>query len=76
MSKFYMEQQNLVLNMSFRVNLGENFKKLLSYLKSTPCNLSYAKFHGKQKTLMSLRPKFFPYLGTFKPEFEKNYYRI
>ena len=61
-----MEQQNLVLNMSFRVNLGENFKKLLSYLTSTPCNLSYAKFYVKQKNFDEFATKIFSLFGYFQ----------
>ena len=33
------------------VVLGNNFKKLLSYLKSAPSSLSYSKIFQKQKKL-------------------------
>ena len=39
----------LGLKMPFWVNLGEKWKKLLSYLKSGPSNLSNVMFHCKQK---------------------------
>ena len=35
--------------MSLWVNLGENFKKLLSYFTSTPLNLSNPNSYVKQK---------------------------
>ena len=35
--------------MPYYLNLGENLKKLLSYLKSSPLNFSNLKFHVKQQ---------------------------
>ena len=51
------------------VNLGENLKKLLSYLKPGTFILPKCKVHVKQKKL-SLGPKF-TYLKMFGLEFKK-----
>ena len=40
---------SLVLKMPFWINLVANLKKLLTSSKSAPPNLSYVKFHLKQK---------------------------
>ena len=48
--------------MIFWIKLRQNLKRLLSYLKSAPSNLSNVMYHVKQKM---------PYLGTLRPEFEK-----
>ena len=55
------EQKKLYMvpKLPFWVNLRENLKKLLSYLRPTLLDLSNVKFHAKQKTF------------TFRPEFEK-----
>ena len=48
--------------MIFWIKLRKNLKRLLSYLKTAPSNLSNVIYHVKQKM---------PYLGTLRPEFER-----
>ena len=50
--------------------LGLEFKKLLSYMKSAPSNLSNCKISQKKQKSLNLGPKM-PYLGIFWLEFEK-----
>ena len=62
-------------NRLISVFLGWNLKKLLSYFKSAPSNLSNGKISQKNQKCLNLGPKM-PYLGIFGLESEKNYCHI
>ena len=54
---------------------GLELKKLLSYLKSAPWNLSNYKILRKKPTYLNLGPKM-PDLGIFGLEFENNIVKL
>ena len=56
-------------------HFGQEFQKLMPYLKSASSNLSTCKVSSKNKSILNLGPKI-PYLGIFGLEFNKDYYQI